>query len=223
MTLKIEKFGQKQVAKTQKAWKPVLEQWASLMDSYINTIEGDPAPFAYTERANVGLLSGAILRAHEENLTLEEYTATKDTSKGRADLWAVVGDSTYLVEAKHGWSSCQNGLPYFRSVKASMEGRNLPVRDLLDAAMDQAEGYEDERPEFHVAALFVVPYITEKRTTSFDDVWDKILKEDLQPGTHSGFVAYYKQDEVVVDPEEDFQRYPGVILFLSFLKRRKLR
>jgi len=217
MALTIKKFGQGSVAESQKAWKPVLKEWASLMDRYVDAHENDPAPFAYNERANVGLLAGAILLSHKKkNHCLEEYTARKTDSKGRVDLWAVVKEETYLAEAKFGRSSCQNGHPFFTSVRQSTESENVSVRDMLDAAMNQAASYTSDEPSFHVAAAFIVPDITKGQTTKFKHVWKQVLEEELHLGTHSGFVAYYRQNRIKVDTNADCQRYPGVVLFLSF-------
>jgi len=220
MSLTIRKFGQGSVTKKQKAWKGVLKEWASLMDRYVDFHDNDPAPYAYNERANVGLLAGAILLHDKKNHCLEEYSAQKRNSTGRVDLWAVVKKETYLAEAKFGWSSCQSGTPYFTSVNQAEQSELVGARYLLDTAIEKATGYTSDEPSFHVAAVFVVPYITKCQITEAEDVWKQILGEDLHLGSHSGFVAYYRQDQREVAATDDEERYPGVILFLSFRNYR---
>ncbi len=219
MSLRIESFGQSSVSDTHADWRPALDAWARLMDAYIAIHDDDPAPFAYNERTNVGLLSGGILRASADAVTLEEYAVGKESGKGRADLWAIVGDYSYLVEAKHGWSSCQNGKPFFDEVNLSSESGNRTLREVLDLALAKARTYDDD-PDFHVAAAFVVPYITAGQATGFEDAWEDVVAGELGAGPHSGLVAWYRQDERDVDVDGDFNRYPGVVLVLSFRRNR---
>ncbi|GEM_PF-5014181 len=219
MSLRIESFGQAAVGETHAAWRSAIEEWAGLMDAYICIHSDDPPPFAYSERTNVGLLSGGILRASADNVTLEEYAVGKDQGKGRADLWAIVGAYSYLVEAKHGWSSCQNGLDTFEAINLAASSGTEPLRDVLDASIEQARSYDDQ-PEFHVAAVFVVPYITAGQTTSFDEAWESVEAGELASGSHSGLVAWYRQEQQDVDVDGDYHRYPGVVLVLSFRRNR---
>ena len=207
-SLRIKTFGQRAVADGHKAWRKVLKSWAQHMSTYMEEIK-DPAPYAYGERASVGLLTAGIVRSNSRAVAIEEYACGRygedgeEEQRGRADLWAVLGSTSYLLEAKQIWPSAQTDAPFFGN-----------VRKVLDSALEQAQGYTDT-PNNHVAAVFVVPIISRGNEIDAGDVAKTIRVEQVGLGSHSGFRADYYPQEDRPDPTADAYRYPGVTLFLS--------
>jgi hypothetical protein len=83
-------------------WENVIEEWGLMIDRYCRIFDAD-APYWYTERANVGLISGACWRVGL--IALEEFQHSKgyrNQSKnvGRADLWIGSSQREIFVEAK---------------------------------------------------------------------------------------------------------------------------
>jgi hypothetical protein len=225
MALHIKGFGRKR-QRDKQAWKPALEQWAAHMDRYAIVHEDeDEAPFAYNERASVGLLAAGIVRASPDNVVLEEYGMSRERArarkkakkltKGRVDMWTVLGGRSYLVEGKYGTTSCQTTAPHFTTIRTSQSSSTCSALELVDEALAQARLYTDQ-PDRHVAAVFVVPELTRGNGSSFEEAWSAVRSESIDLGAHSGLVAYYLQDGVPVDPEADETRYPGTVLVLAF-------
>jgi len=109
-------------------------------------MEGEDAPFYYTERANVGVLSGAAWKAGW--LALEEFGVKKRGKKrGSCDLYihSIDGKQGEYIEAKHTWSikSASDALS-----QAKGDARKLLVRKNEEALV--------------IAVVFVAPSINKK-------------------------------------------------------------
>lgn len=85
-------------------WKSILEEWLSLINRYCANIEDD-APYFYSERPNIGILSAAAWKAGF--IALEEFAFPKRAkTRSRCDLWICKMDPPYkedLIEAKQAW------------------------------------------------------------------------------------------------------------------------
>ncbi len=99
-------------------WNQILDEWIKIHQQYIEDDEFDDCMYWYNERANVGVLAGAIwksggialeeyssykTKATEENEDTEEAETRKITKlrEGRVDLYFYTQNHQYIVEAKH--------------------------------------------------------------------------------------------------------------------------
>lgn len=198
-------------------WRPALRAWGRYMEHYSDKVGDDESPFAYNERACVGLLSAGILRANKTNVVLEEYRCSRRLpvraddkprlAPGRADLWGIVNGHRYLLEAKFNWASCQTEEPYFGKVKG-----------LLGRAMRQARRYTD-KTDHYAAAVFVVPYLAPSSSRLLLDVRRELRCEVAETGNHVGIRADYYPGWIEDDWDQETYRFPGITLFLAFRRR----
>ncbi len=89
-------------------WAPLLEEWMLATERFCRVSKGADAPYAYTERAHVGLLAAAAW--HCGWIALEEFQHEKGVKYrpkwgGRGDLYLVSNGRSELVEAKFRWLS----------------------------------------------------------------------------------------------------------------------
>jgi len=104
-------MGAAERMKMNTAFTGIFAEYDRIMDSYIadytSSGKADVPYFYYNERANVSVFAGAVWRANEDNLALEEYStkkvSTSSEDSGRRDLWFRSSGFQFRAEAKQQW------------------------------------------------------------------------------------------------------------------------
>ncbi len=152
--------GMKFQGKRLRHWDIMLKAWQSLITRYCDSMENDDVPYYHTERANIGVLSGAAWKAGW--LTLEEFGARKRGKlRGSCDLYIYPIDRGIgeYIEAKLVWS--------IEKAESGLSEALKDTRKLLDPKHEDA---------LRVGVVFVCPSIHEKFASKVDNHIERILQ-----------------------------------------------
>lgn len=159
------------------------------------------------ERTLVGFLHTAVWSTG--GVAIEEYDIRKRTDKGakvgRCDLYAVLNERTYLVEAKRLAFVSLTGLRWDRTIRA--------VNEAADNAFNQVKAY-DENKDSEAAAVFVIPRVSPSGRSSWEEDLNGIRRA-RPDGRRRGYRLdhYLPLTEAKALDDGDY-RYPGLSLFL---------
>lgn len=135
----------------------ILKNWLDINDDYWRKYKDD-ALFYYNERASISILAGAIWR--NGDCAMEEFSSLKGSSRntrlGRVDLWFMLGDQEYIVEAKQRWppfydSDADLDFDFKQSLKTGLEEAFTDASDLRYHWENYLDGL--------IGLLFVVPRV----------------------------------------------------------------
>ncbi|MDO9017998.1 MAG: hypothetical protein Q8S73_40030 [Deltaproteobacteria bacterium] len=186
------------------AWVEVFKEWRTIVDEYTD-VTGDPAYWNH-EIANVSFLSAAVWRVRM--VAVQEFhaprTADRGLPRGRADLWARIGGTSYLLEAK--------------VVFLPLDSRTA-VADVayeLTTAVAEARDYQDTH-EFCGGIVFGIP--NSPRPGDFPariSAWRSSPRAELTKVAPHGIVVDYfpPKGANILKPNNDY--YPGVTIVLGF-------
>lgn len=152
-------------------WEDILRNWIRMVVKYCNHLDGEEAPYYFSERANVGLLAAAAWQSG--CVALEEFQADKicpenGRRNGRVDLWIGAGEKSYWLEAKLGW-------PKFQCSKDELE-------ETIELAKRDAEKLDVYKHEHRVALTFLAPEYSIGDTTTPEEKI-KIFLEQIEKTT----------------------------------------
>ncbi len=157
-------------------------------------------PFWYNERANMGSIAAAAWLA--DGVALEEYSAPKGESRGRADLWILLDGKQFAFEAKQAWPSI------------GARARKRPSQDCrewLEAAKrDARELSESEGTP--VGLVFVTPSLPGAEVDRLDSHLRNFLDEIGRKGF--GMAWWFDPEHPAEDPD-DGRLYPGALILCS--------
>lgn len=142
-------------------WESLCEEWILANERYCRVMKGEDAPFVYTERALIGILSGAAWRCGRvalEEFQYEKGYKNKPKWNGRADLYMASEGHEELVEAKFKWVSLAS--------KAFCDA----AQTVLSIAVEDAKktrGGPDEM--LAVGAAFIAVYLPAKKKDSMEE------------------------------------------------------
>ncbi len=133
-------------------WEPLFKHCHHAINHYCTVMDGDDAPYYYTERANISVLAVAGWKSN--CLFLQDFSIGKrGQSNGRCDLYFYIDEleRQEYIEAKIGWSigSAGNVLS-----NALSDAKKLKIKD-----------------DVRIGMAFIVPGIHEKHKS---DIGNKI-------------------------------------------------
>lgn len=190
------------VNETLKHWHFLLEEWILLLKRYCRFMEGgEPdAPYFYSERANIGLLSAAAWRAGW--IALEEFGIRKHTTKqGRADLWfwPADQDKEEYIEAKQRWKIPRN------------------INKLLDHAVNDAKEIKLIRKSdsSRIGLIFICPEVPERFESQLDSKIQELINYSKKIKCDAlGWFFPFNYNKLKLN---GFY-YPGIILLAKVVK-----
>ena len=175
-----------------------------VMDEYCDRHEQKDWPWRYSERPMVGMLSAAIWLAG--GVTLEEYWTQKKHQKskkyGRNDLYFMLGNEAYVVEAKHAyvnvadpndeWDSSLRERATGSANQVSMESEEvrlaaafwsfrLPPKKASKHSVDWARKFKDSNESFFCKKL---PDSQVMVRTWYFPPWQQSGKQDTKDDYH---------------------------------------
>jgi hypothetical protein len=183
------------------AWVRVFRDWRIVIDRYSEATQD--IAWWNTENSNVSFLASAMWRT--DNIAVQEYVIkrTAEPAPGRVDLWASVGDATYLLEAK--------AIYHALGAKGTID----LMCATINSAMDQARGYREHR-NFVSSLLFA-----HARTSNPDEIdeqitnWQAVDRTALTECASHGLIVDYYPD--LAPNRVVFQQryYPGTTIVLA--------
>ncbi|WP_140943572.1 hypothetical protein [Prosthecodimorpha hirschii] len=134
--------------------EPVLEEWIQCISKYSDRHRGKYAAYYFGERTNVSILNAASWRAG--GVAIEEYEIEKGKGKnnytGRADLYILIQNKHFSIEAKQCWDNIH--LPKRSEfIKNQIENCKSDARNVYDGSQ--------------IALIFLVPECTKTRHQEF--------------------------------------------------------
>lgn len=157
-------------------WNALLEEWLLVVERYCRVMQGNDAPFYYTERACVGTLAAAAWRCG--SIALEEFQLEKSESAlgkwlGRADLYMASDDAEEFIEAKQKWVS----LKFRKELDAHIqETLSLAVQDARNTRNDSPQGAQSlnekgaSSPSKYIGVAFIPLYVPDTQKDQLDDL-----------------------------------------------------
>ena len=210
--------------------RPLLQEWAALLERYCRAHEYEDNPWFYNERATLSTLAGAAWRL-DGWTALEEYATTKWGGKqkkgglesgelraGRCDLLVAHRSSAFALEAKQAWQPIGQRIKPFGRVDNAVAAAKRDTRTLT---LDEAD--------VRLAAVFAVPFLSVARVRNKNGKVDtsQVLVEidewllHLKERQHDA-IAYYFTPRCSAMISADGKRlFPGVLLTLDICKRAK--
>jgi len=197
-------------------WERILRSWHDVIDEYIRQVTArlgySDVPWWFNERANVGILAGAIWRAGPGHVCLEEYSVERgtgdDRGPGRCDLWLQTPSTSWDLEAKAMWPNTADGW------------NDDVLSSRLDVAKEQLKSIpRGDRADCGIAACFVLPkFVRRDDDEGYRDdalrVLDRLrsIASSRRRGPRVILGAYIlDDDEAVALAAHDGSVYPGVI------------
>ena len=147
-------------------WRAVFERWREVMDRVCKQVVDD-WPSWYGEATELGLFAGAITLSGGTALLDYKHERNRGgpNEYGRPDLFAVVGDSSYCIEAKKAW-------PLFGDSKKWTR----PLAEMTDAK-EQVKCV-DEVQAAKAVLCFVTPWLPVSKESALPTWLDEYLRED---------------------------------------------
>ena len=125
-------------------------------------MEGEDAPYYYSERPNIGVLAGAAWKVGW--LALEEFGVKKRAKKqARADLWI------YPIELEMG-----------EYIEAKQAWRVNKAEDKLDQAVKAAREISKNESYLRIGILFLCPSINEKYELKINEKIKEVINATLE-------------------------------------------
>ena len=180
-----------------------MEEWLLAVERYCRVTEGEDAPYAYNERANVGLLAAAAWRCGR--VALEEFQFEKGAKyrpkwAGRADLWMASEDTEEFVEAKFCWVSLQKRREIAEVVGPAMQ-----------AAVKDAKASTGGNGAKAIGVGFFPVYLPASRVEAIDDLIQAILDE-FKEAPHHAIAWCFPERMREFTPRENV--LPGLIMLV---------
>ena len=189
-------------------WQPLIDKWLFATEKYCEIMEGDDAPFIYTERASIGILSSAAWLCGW--VALEEFQHKKGfrnapKSLGRADLYIASNKSAEMIEAKQKWVCL--------SVKEEQQLDRANI--VLSEAMRDAKKTQGGTSIDCVAVAFLGMWLNNRQANVPD--LDETINRTIEVFTKSTLpVVAWSFPSKVRDLENmNGELLPGVILIAS--------
>ena len=157
-------------------------------------------PFWYNERASLGSIAAAAWLAN--GVALEEYSARKRASRGRADLWILIDGARFAIEAKQAWLSL--------GTRARGSPSQLCQRWLSAAKRDARRLSKEEG--FRVGLVCIAPFLPEGE---IDHLESRLRDFCYEVGRIGVGMAWWF--DPIHSPRDDEERrlYPGVLALLA--------
>ncbi len=215
----------------------LLPKWHAGINRYLGLhADGDP-PWAYNERANVGLLAGAAWSL-SNSCALEEYTSTKRVpgkkdldgrnakKTGRIDLYVCVrGGPGLACEAKLARPLISSRVPGKKSVddvikKAKSAWRSTQA--LLTRSADKRYALTFVSPRFtQPNALRVAPKVLRRVVSKALDGWLEAVKERLEKLSPRPGYSWVFPSSARLARGRRSGSYPGVMVIIQRQQRAR--
>lgn len=188
-------------------WNGLLEKWIEFNERYCCVMKGGDAPFLYTERSHVGMLSAAAW--HSGLISLEEFQhkkgyKNKKKHHGRADLYIGGEGIEDFIEAKFSWISLD-------SKRVKIQAENTLTAALIDVGKT-AGGKLDETA---VGVAFLSMYSKNKI-----DIEEKIHETiETIKKIQSHAIAWCFPEKFRFEQCSDKTYAPGVLVLASRSKQ----
>jgi len=190
-------------------WEVLLEEWCFLIERYCRITNGEEYPFAFTERANVGILSGAAWRTGR--IALEEFQDEKCKNGqkgqyGRVDLWMSGDEMHYpesgeFIEAK------------YKEIKLFEKNENL--EPVLKAAYKDAKDSQNKDSEIDAIGVAFFPLWVNK--SNFYSQKDQLsclgtFIEKIKNIDSDAMAFCFPQQCLNSEANDKGNIYPGIVL-----------
>lgn len=194
-------------------WHNILVEWRNLMDAYAimyNLNEPDALkkdiPYWYKEKANSGLLAGAIWRLGGS--VVEEYGIERsygsEKSKGRCDFLVCMNDLKLCIEAK------------ICNPPSASDNLVNEIDKQVQYAKEQLLSMGKEETAERVALCFIVPELFNLSEISAHNTTQEIFDMAIQRfDSDNNIIARYLPPKGTKTEWERY-RYPGVLLIADF-------
>ncbi len=187
-------------------WPALLEEWILCTERYCRVMDGQDAPFIYTERASIGLLAAAAWRCGRIALEEFQYEKGRGNKKrdGRADLYLASEDTEEMIEAKFDW------LPLGSPEKAREKAESV-----LDDAVSDAKHTVASQPNFNCLGVAFLPTWLKSSSSSAVNDQIELTVSALSASARFHALAWcFPQEYRLVD--NGAGRYtPGVIMVVA--------
>ncbi|MCB0743518.1 MAG: hypothetical protein KDC67_06415 [Ignavibacteriae bacterium] len=191
-------------------WDALLEEWMLCIERYTRVRYGDQ-PYAYNERANIGLLAAAAWRcgrtAIEETRAIKGYF-NKPKWTGRIDLWIGDDKEEELIESKFKW------LP-INSPKDADLIISLTMKEALADAKKSAGIYKNDGVRSLGIGFFPV-YLKSRHKNKINEMILKSVNEAQLYPYHA--IAWCFPKEARNEITEQKNLLPGIIMVINNTK-----
>lgn len=193
-------------------WAPIMEEWIVLIERYCRVTKGKDAPYWYTERANIGILAGAVWRCGK--VALEEFQHEKldaaaengeqKKRRGRCDLWIADEVHKHYIEAKQA-ELCLH--PDLSAIS------NLAV-NTLNLAVADAKRTKGNNENINVVGIAFLPVYLKKEADNIpsETLINQLVKEIKEADLKADLVAWCFPSTVRELYNHLNNYLPGVIL-----------